>query len=587
MSFDDPFENIPLEKLQNERTQPYFEVDSTSNDDSSEKKKLADEKSKISHLAIWASPLFLLIGIIGIYLGINSSFKPPGSIHLKSTEGSIVEIYDKTGTITYSTTGSGMFQVFEDVPAGKYTISVSKEGYGSVHHKRFSIASKQVHEEVIELTPIPPGLMITSIPSGVAVYEGYEYVGTTPIRLDPQEERTLKVRLMKAGYQSIEKSIDWVPGSRMDWNARLQESEGSTLFLQLTTAPNPEKIEFFNVTLDGEQVDYFIHKVSESPTHTVLGILIEDLKSNDYELKFTAENWSSISRTVNPIQTSEESPIILKRKNPEVRIQISAIEPIAGLQDLGVLINGYPTIFRTEDPGINGEMNLVLPEVHFGTENLQIITEEWEAVKLDIKSETQLSETLHVQLERKPRYADLNEELLESLSLGELMIYVDAGNPTAENQLGRRYFTGRDVPKSDEKAFEWFRKSAEMDIVHAQTNLAYMYENGLGVDQNHEEAVKWYLIAAEKGDPIAQSSIATIYYNGRGVSRNLSEAVKWFKASAKQGESSAQINLGFMYENGYGVSRNYSEAKFWYQKAAEQGDKNAREALIRLRHTYN
>jgi hypothetical protein len=586
MSRGEPFGEMMSESHDGETAKPYFEVDGVPSVDSFEESGCAGAKSKNGHLGIWASPLILLIGIIGVYFGIRYSFTPPGSIRVNATEGSIVEVIDKTGAITCSTVGTGMFEDLEDVPVGGYTISVKKEGYQAVRLKA-DVASNRVFEKVIHLAPLPPGLMITSIPSEVLVYDGYEYLGTTPLRLDPLENRALSLRLIKAGYQLMEKRIDWVPGSRIDFDARMQEAKGPRLFVQLIAAPNLDDAAFFNLSLNGKGVDYVIHRMTGYPTHTLLDIWVDDLENCEYELGFAASNWASSSQMVNPDRTSVDTPVIIQRKNAELRIQVSGLQEASIPLDLAVLLNGCPIVFTALPRGVDGEFDLILAEVHFGTGEIQVITREYEPITFKVDSDEQLSGTRFVQLKKKLRYADLNTDFLEGLPLGELMIYVDAGNPAAENQLGWRYFTGKDVPQSNEEALRWFSKSAGENTTQALISLAQMYENGHGVDQDCERAFHLYLAAAEKGDRTAQSCIASMYYYGRGVARSLTESAKWFRESGNQGELTSQINLGFMYENGYGVLKDISEAKFWYQKAAEQGDKNARDSLIRLRQFYN
>jgi hypothetical protein len=586
MNSDDPFADIPPKASQKTHARPYFEVDEDPDGAASEETGRSKHRSKSSHWIIWLTPLFLLIGIVGVYVWGQASFSNPGIIHLTATEGALVEIFDKNGKVAYSTQGTGVLEVIEGFVGGQYSLSASKEGYEPLDRKSFAVQPDTIHTETIDLIPIPPGLMITSIPSAASVYDGTTYVGTTPLRYNPTDEKTLNIRLAKAGYQSISRDVQWVPESRQQWNAQLQESTGRKLFLQLIAAPNITKPDFFDVSLNGKEVEYFIHGVSENLTHTKLDFWIENLNAEDYLLGLQAENWSPIQQEVNPSRTSEAQPVILSRQNPELSLQLTGIKNISGIQDLKILLNGDPTTFKVRDRGINGEINLIIPEVHIGTRDIQIQTEKWKTIDYRITSEEQLSERPSFQLEKKPRYADLGNDLRESLSLAELMVYVDAGNPIAENQLGWRYFTGRDVPKDELEAAKWFQKAADKDLVQGQTNLAYMYENGLGVKRNHGEAAKWYLRAAHQGDPMAQLAIAKMYYNGLGVSLNLTESVKWFEKSANQGEPSAQINLGFMYENGYGVTRNLARAKFWYQKAADQGDSNGKEALVRFRTLY-
>ena len=54
------------------------------------------------------------------------------------------------------------------------------------------------------------------------------------------------------------------------------------------------------------------------------------------------------------------------------------------------------------------------------------------------------------------------------------------------------YLNGRGVEKDEEKAFEWYEKSAKQNFAPAQSNLAWMYSNGIGVEKDEEKASEWY-----------------------------------------------------------------------------------------------
>jgi len=121
---------------------------------------------------------------------------------------------------------------------------------------------------------------------------------------------------------------------------------------------------------------------------------------------------------------------------------------------------------------------------------------------------------------------------------------------------------------------EW-RPLAEAGDATAQYNLGVMYANGQGVPEDDAEAVKWYRLAAVQGDASAQVNLGLMYDDGEGVPEDDAEAVKWYRLAAEQGNASAQFNLGQMYRNGQGVPEDYALAYAWHNLAAAQGDKDA------------
>ena len=66
------------------------------------------------------------------------------------------------------------------------------------------------------------------------------------------------------------------------------------------------------------------------------------------------------------------------------------------------------------------------------------------------------------------------------------------------------------VPKFDNIAFEWFRKSAEQGNAGAQYELGLMYRKGLFVPKDEKIAFKWFRKSAEQGNASAQKALKTV-----------------------------------------------------------------------------
>jgi TPR repeat protein len=115
------------------------------------------------------------------------------------------------------------------------------------------------------------------------------------------------------------------------------------------------------------------------------------------------------------------------------------------------------------------------------------------------------------------------------------------------------------------------KAKAEAGDATAQSNLGFMYEKGQGVEQDFKEAVKWYQKAAEQGYAAAQHNLGSMYEKGQGVEQDFKEAVKWFQKAADQGYADAQHNLGLMYGMGQGMEQDYVTAYAWASIAATNG----------------
>ena len=66
-------------------------------------------------------------------------------------------------------------------------------------------------------------------------------------------------------------------------------------------------------------------------------------------------------------------------------------------------------------------------------------------------------------------------------------------------------------------------------------NLACCYERGEGVEQNEDRAFYWYRRSAEGGHGDAMCNLGRCYKRGYGVEQNWQEAVKWYEQGAQCG----------------------------------------------------
>ena len=147
----------------------------------------------------------------------------------------------------------------------------------------------------------------------------------------------------------------------------------------------------------------------------------------------------------------------------------------------------------------------------------------------------------------------------------------EAGNLTAQFNLGLIYEKGRGVKQDYAQAVSWYTKAAEQGAIEAQYNLGLCCYYGNGVPQNYTKAAEWFTKAAEAGNEKAQYNLGICCYYGRGVPQNYTKGAEWFTKAAGQGYATAQYNMGICYENGNGVPQDYKKAAEWYLKAAEQG----------------
>ncbi len=84
---------------------------------------------------------------------------------------------------------------------------------------------------------------------------------------------------------------------------------------------------------------------------------------------------------------------------------------------------------------------------------------------------------------------------------------------------------------------------AQAGDVTAQYNLGVQYFTGAGVPQNYLEAAKWYGAAADQGDAQAQFNLGLMFYGGTGIPKNISYAYELFSLAARQGDERARRGM--------------------------------------------
>lgn len=144
-------------------------------------------------------------------------------------------------------------------------------------------------------------------------------------------------------------------------------------------------------------------------------------------------------------------------------------------------------------------------------------------------------------------------------------------------ELGKMYWLGQGVIKSDKKAYDLLKEAADLGNKSAAFNLAEILFYGCdSINEDRKLAAHYYLIAAKAEMVTAQLMLAKQYFFGLGIDQDDSQAFHWFERSAKHDEPVAAYYVGLCYETGRHVSPDKVKAYLWYRKSAKLGDPDAR-----------
>ncbi len=116
-----------------------------------------------------------------------------------------------------------------------------------------------------------------------------------------------------------------------------------------------------------------------------------------------------------------------------------------------------------------------------------------------------------------PAFAEIEEarDLMEAgkftEAYSELWPAARSGNADAEELIGVMYAMGLGVQRDDQRAFEWYLRSAMKGHPGAQSGVGWYYEIGRGMPApDLVRAYMWYTLSAIGGDPDAAISLEEV-----------------------------------------------------------------------------
>lgn len=135
------------------------------------------------------------------------------------------------------------------------------------------------------------------------------------------------------------------------------------------------------------------------------------------------------------------------------------------------------------------------------------------------------------------------------------LIAAEAGNASAQAQVGNAYAEGEGVEKDPVLARAWHLKAAEQGLANSQVVIGYYYAHGIGGAQNDREAVQWYRKAAAANQPMALNNLGAMYAGGRGgLAQDRASAVDLYRRAAALGNKLALDNLKGLNEQPYDLA---------------------------------
>lgn len=156
-------------------------------------------------------------------------------------------------------------------------------------------------------------------------------------------------------------------------------------------------------------------------------------------------------------------------------------------------------------------------------------------------------------------------------------------------QLGVMYFDGLGTSPNAAKGVDYMKSILDSPCPQtshlkfaAAYNLGRAYYEGKGVKRSDEEAERLWLFAADNGNPKASvkaQSMLGLYYSTKEP-KDLEKAFYWHSEACGNGNLESQGAVGLMYFYGQGIHQDTEAALHCLREAAERGNVYAQGTLV-------
>lgn len=119
------------------------------------------------------------------------------------------------------------------------------------------------------------------------------------------------------------------------------------------------------------------------------------------------------------------------------------------------------------------------------------------------KVEPDIIRTTYGDFDSKGQFLSTNESVLKAMNFKKTEKQANQGDANAQFYLAKMYDLGIHTQKDEQKAKEWYKKSAENGNAFAMNNYASYFKG--------DEAIFWYKKASELNQPHAKMNLAMYY----------------------------------------------------------------------------
>lgn len=171
------------------------------------------------------------------------------------------------------------------------------------------------------------------------------------------------------------------------------------------------------------------------------------------------------------------------------------------------------------------------------------------------------------------------ESTLDDYKKAEELLLSKSNNVLALYDLGKLYSMEESGLKNDEKSSEFYEKAlqgfiqiepkAEKIKPYLQYQIAMMYFKGLGTQVDNQKAAEYFEKSAELGNQYAKRLLIFEYMSGKNFEKNIDKAISLLTECADIGDAFSYYKLGNLYLKGEIVNQDLDKAEKYLLSAED------------------
>ncbi len=226
------------------------------------------------------------------------------------------------------------------------------------------------------------------------------------------------------------------------------------------------------------------------------------------------------------------------------------------------------TVLKMELPAVDIEIEAPVPDV-----DIPQIIEENSTEKYCLKWSDDYKNACQIIKEKSSEISDF--KTAERILLSES----DNRNVLAMFELGKLYSMKKSGLKDDEKSFEFYKKSlqgflqiepkAKKIKPYLQYQIGIMYFKGLGTEIDNQKAVEYFEKSAELGNQYAKRLLALEYISGKNFEQDIEKGIFLLTECADGGDAFSCYKLGNLYLKGEIITQDLDKAEKYLLSAKD------------------